>query len=396
MAKKRQLDNLDNLDLLIKTCLDKLDGLNDYSWEDIVRMFNLSMHPDHLRKSVYGMAIYRDYAEANKDLNDKTTLKRYRQVVGNLEAKRQKVNKQKRELNRLKKDFNVAMAVSEELKEYYDENGLELFVDDYGYEDIEESDYKAVVCVSDWHIGAIINCGDNHYNLEVAKERIKKYYKEVCRTLDIYGVKEVYLMCLGDNCEHYLMRPTQPMNCELTLAEQVAECQKLIFEFACNLSKKAKVHIGMVRGNHSRMSENRNNDIAENSVDVIINNNIQYMVDLIGTDRIDVLPTNYQTLDVIINDLQFRFLHGDAMARDSRKALRNVMSVDPDVDVVVRGHFHAGECIADNNGNRIITCGTLQGHNQYSVSFGCSAVASQSVIIVGKEDIEAVRDIQLS
>ena len=66
MGKKRELDNLKNVDLIIDICLKKLDGLCDYTWEDIVRMFNLDMSESHLRKMAYGMRIYRDYIEVDE------------------------------------------------------------------------------------------------------------------------------------------------------------------------------------------------------------------------------------------------------------------------------------------------------------------------------------------
>ena len=45
---------------LIIDCLDKLDGLNEMSWDDILDKYDLDISSSHLRKMAYGFRAYRD------------------------------------------------------------------------------------------------------------------------------------------------------------------------------------------------------------------------------------------------------------------------------------------------------------------------------------------------
>ncbi len=40
---------------LIKDCEDKLNGMNDYDWSDLVKKYNLNVSNDFLRKSFTGL-----------------------------------------------------------------------------------------------------------------------------------------------------------------------------------------------------------------------------------------------------------------------------------------------------------------------------------------------------
>lgn len=397
MGKKRELDNLKNVDLIIDICLKKLDGLCDYTWEDIVRMFNLDMSESHLRKMAYGMRIYRDYIEVDKAINSPSTLERYRNVIGNMECKRLKMANQRRELNKLKKDFNNSLAVVEELHEYYDKNGLELIIKNYEEEVIpSHRNTSMVIHITDWHIGAIINeCKGNNYNVKIARDRIQQLYNEAIEMIDNYDVNEIYVISTGDMVEHDNMRQSHGLTVEFPLAQQITECQKLIFEFLVNLSKITNVNFGMVRGNHSRIQGDKRIDFDNNNVDIIINENIEYMVKLANIKRINVLKTDYKELNLRIGGLNCKFLHGDDKARDSHKLLTHCVAVENDLDVIFRGHWHNFQMVNGNYGKTCITSGCLSGYNEYSTKLGCTSEACQTIIIIRDGRIKAINNVIL-
>ena len=53
---------------ILRTCSDKIEGVNDYEWQDIVDKFNLNIHRDVLRKAqsanLFGGYFVKKYLES--------------------------------------------------------------------------------------------------------------------------------------------------------------------------------------------------------------------------------------------------------------------------------------------------------------------------------------------
>lgn len=79
---------------VIKTCKDKVEGLNDKDWQDIVEEFNLDIHRDVLRKgfqSPFGMYPYLRYIEDKKIENQPNKTEEIIELLGELDIKNRKL-----------------------------------------------------------------------------------------------------------------------------------------------------------------------------------------------------------------------------------------------------------------------------------------------------------------
>ena len=121
------------------------------------------------------------------------------------------------------------------------------------------------------------------------------------------------------------------------------------------------------------------------------------LVETSGNKRICVVDRNCADNEIIteINGIRFKFVHGDKNLKNDQ--LKNEISMDNQFyDVYVGAHFHNYKCVAENRGRYIISNGCLSGFNDYSTGFGCATDAEQTIIVVGNNEIEMVKDVNLA
>ena len=104
---------------LIQDCLNKLNKLNDMSWEDINRKYETDYSDDHLRKLAYGFKLYSETINEN-DVDSKTLAEIKKEKI-KLTDLRTEVNRQLRGLSRME---NVMNLISEEINNLNSRNPL--------------------------------------------------------------------------------------------------------------------------------------------------------------------------------------------------------------------------------------------------------------------------------
>jgi predicted phosphodiesterase len=92
-----------------------------------------------------------------------------------------------------------------------------------------------------------------------------------------------------------------------------------------------------------------------------------------------------------------KILHGDNRVGDSKKLFDAESSMDNvKYDLILRGHYHNFNVSSQNNGGYVVTSGCLFGYNPYSVKkMSCNTNASQTLIVVGNDEIESIKPINL-
>lgn len=347
----------------------------------------------------YFRGIFSNYSKGYSDgfengLNSekgKTKLQEIQEELGELYVTKQEVKNKINKLGRIKRDFVKSIEIANDIKEYLSEDLSDL--DLFEFERIEiSSDNKLIIQLADLHIGYVIkNYKGNTYNYEIAKKRLSKLISEAEKYCNLYNITEVIIVNCGDVVENTYLRDTQQaFECEFNLSQQISKAIELLYEFTSTVSTFANVQLISVGGNHSRMSQKASNIEGDNS-NVIIIETLKMLFKC--NERVSIVDIDYMddSCTFEVNGLKFLAIHGDNRVAECKKLFDS-----ENVDVILRGHWHNFNISSQNNGGLVITSACLFGYNPYSVKrMACESNAGQTLIVVGNNEIELIKNVDL-
>lgn len=333
------------------------------------------------------------------DLVSDGKLEAIQQAVGEIYLEKQKFTKVKTELNKVKKELSKPILLAEEMR-----NAL---IDDVNFEipplaynppyQFKSSKTKAVIVITDWHIGATVHhMKGNYYNLDIAKKRINKLLLKTIEYCDQFNINDITVACLGDMVEHINMRNVnQSYEAEMPLAKQIVEANKMITSFLVNLSEFVNVDFFCIAGNHDRFQANKTDLIDTDNTMFVIAENIKNTIELLDLPRLNFIEVdphfNYEHT-LTINGKNIKFVHGDLEQRtDKGKIEKHIAADQQHYDAIVMGHFHYFEVIERNYGSLEVRVGSPMGRNSYSRKFKANSDAGQAILIVTDEDILPIK-----
>ena len=382
----------------------KMSGISDIDWKEIVDKYDIKCHYDSIRKAsqtIFGNYFVREYLKSKNITKDSFTLSDAREVLGEQYVVKQQIHNDRLKLNKLKRELVPCLTVADELKQYMKDNNFTLTVPEYMYEPIVDNSRYTMVChITDWHIGYIINnCNGNYFNWEIANERVNTYISECKKYIQMYDIKNIYLISTGDMVEHCYMRNEQEHSCEFLQSMQIAQVTRLIFRLIVALAKDCNVIFGGIAGNHDRMNGDKKKNYEGDNANVLIT---EHLKDLVETNedikRVSFLDVDYTDteIDVEINGLSCKFIHGDHYKNDKNSFAKIVSAENKFYDLVFSGHLHNFSLMSENHGRYIVSTGCLSGFNNYSKDFHCCSNASQTIAILDNGKVEMIKDVQLN
>jgi len=214
----------------------------------------------------------------------------------------------------------------------------------------------------------------------------------------MYDIKKIYVMNTGDMIEHISMRKNQSQFCEFNQSEQINHAIKLIYRFLVALCRDCFVEYDSIYGNHDRTNGDASANLDGDNADTVIREQISTYKELSNNVRLNVIQRRHTDKEIVkdIEGLRCKFVHGNIGVKNDKTQLKNEMSMDNEFyDILFKGHEHNFRMVSENNGRYIISSGCISGFNDYSVGFGCTTVASQTIVIVTDNKIELVKDLQL-
>lgn len=333
--------------------------------------------------------------------NGKTTqLSQVKDLIGEQYIVKKQIQNERNKLNKVKDGFVKSLSVAEEVIEAIREDGMNIVIPERCKTPIiDDSEKVMMLIISDWHIGLKINnCKGNSYNYEIANKRIDKLVEACKKYIQLYKISKIYVFNLGDTIEHTYMRKTQNDSNEFKLGKQIPKAIDLIFKLLTLLSElDCNVVYDSIAGNHDRSCGDKNQNYDGDNVNDTITPLLEMLVNTSENQRICIINRNYTDTEITteINGVRFKLVHGDKnMKNDS---LKNEISMDNCFyDVYITGHWHNYKCVSENRGRYIIYNGCLSGFNDYSTGFGCATEAEQTIVIVGQNEIEMVKDVNLA
>lgn len=395
--------DIDTYDSVLNDVSDKMSGMKDVDWSEIVSKHNIKCANDTLRKAsqtIFGGFFVGEYIKA-KNKTASTKLSQARDIVGEQMLLKTQLQIENRSINKFKREFVKSISIAEELAEIQEANGRIVNVPLSCCQPIiNDSQYEMICHITDFHIGCTIeNCKGNKFNWEIANKRIDQYIAECYKYIKLYNIKKVYVINTGDEIEHVSMRKNQSQFCEFNQAQQVNKAIEIIFRFLCALCEKCDVEYDSVCGNHDRTNGDLSANLDGDNADTIIKEQLARDGKLAKMSRLTVVDRSYLDNEIVkeVNGILIKARHGNKAIKDDKAQLKADISIDEKFyDLLLKGHEHNFRCVSENRGRYVVSTGCLSGYNDYSKTFGCATEASQTLIIVDEGRVELVKDVRLN
>lgn len=384
-------------DGLAKAVLYKLEIQKDEgraNWKKIVKMLKAddvdAVKSEGLRQAVKKYQKKIGKLPKRQDFEQSSlTLK-----LGELSQAKREIQNQRREFNKIKRELldesiyrnELEKAVREALSDFkanghdYPQSSLN---SSEGLKIANNEDNTAlVVSISDWHIGCEFKTSYNEFGYKIVSNLVAEYLKKIERLVDVYGVKKVLLLNLGDTVEHTYMRNfSQTFEAEFDFSTQQAKAIELVSWFIKQLClKHPQTHFSYsaVAGNHDRMNGNKKDVVYGDSFQTILN----LFLKNLPLDNFEVIEQESPVKgNVNFAGVNIAFEHGDKLNLNDKHILATVSQRDGKVyDALLVGHLHHYQAV-ENNGLFVMS-GSLKGADTYSESLNLRADRSQACLLI--------------
>ena len=243
-----------------------------------------------------------------------------------------------------------------------------------------------VVCLSDIHIGEVVDKGDvgfgDEYTTEIAHayaDQVINDFIGICKKNMNYEYDGCVMILGGDIIAGNNMHNMDETN-DRTATQQVVEGVNLIIRSINSLHKEfGKVFVPAVTGNHDRLDGSRytrTKQRTENSLGSMV----YYFVQQHFKDNSDVVIVTDKSDEILfsVNSHRFNLQHGDTIKggngiggvavpilRARAKKLTAAVAVDKAFDTLIIGHFHQSIQLKG-----LIVMNSLKIYDEYSKGLG--------------------------
>lgn len=370
----------------LQLLIDKVEGIDNKSWEEMVDELHLSVHPDSLRKS-FNAGRYSGYAVAkyyqNKFENEYCT----QDEIDRLEQLKKEVYKEKIKYQDARREYRKELTSEARFENLIDVLKAEIINLDelplYHYGERVEKNKKpkdAILALSDWHIGAMVDTQWNCYSIDIAKERMEQLLNKVKRYILNYNITNLVVEINGDMV-HGLINVSNRVQSEEDVVSQIIIVSDMLSYFINELKPYVRnLKIVTTLGNHGRLIPNKKESINKENMEMLIPEFLKLKLD----KDINILTSN--GLDFI------KYKIGDRVICLSHGQYDKVNEVIEDFSKMYKcvpneihlGHTHSYKDINDSN-IYITVNGSLMGSDEYAVNLRKITKPSQNLIIYDED-----------
>lgn len=258
---------------------------------------------------------------------------------------------------------------------------------------------EMVICLSDLHVGIVCDNYWNQFSTNILKERLHKYLDEIKDIQRTHSCRKCYLVLGGDNVSGLIHTNLRLQNNE-NVVQQLKIASEYIGDFVNELVKMEafeEIEVHSVAGNHSRLSQNKEEHLKGEELDELIPFYLSLM--FANSDVVKVYEDS--PIDSTINSFTtsggklFYIVHGD---KDSvSKVVSDLtLMVGKKPDGIIMGHRHHNG-LDTTHDVKIIQCGCVVGTDDYCVDKRISGEPEQCVFITSKNrTVKCLYDIGLN
>lgn len=383
----------DELQLLI----DKVEGSDERSWEEMVDELGLSTHPDSLRKSFNG-GRYSGYAVSKYFMEKFENEYCSSEEIDRLETLKKEIIKEKVKLSDARREYKKNLSIEARYENLVDVlqtklNDIDIDTGEtFGkYVQKPKVEKTAILCLSDWHIGSIVDLPNNYYSIDVAKDRAQQLTDRVKQYCLEMHITNLVIEINGDMVDGIIVTGNRCMQEENTV-EQIIDVSKMLAEMINSFKPYVQsIKVVTTLGNHGRLTPNKKDQAGEKeNFEMLIPEFLKLTLDkdikLITSHGMDIVKYN-------IGDKIIGLAHGH---HDKPvNAIENFIKLYKEVPNEIHlGHYHAMSDKCESN-IYINVNGSLRGTDDYSwETMRESTKPSQNLIVYGTDRmmIEIVLD----
>ena len=234
------------------------------------------------------------------------------------------------------------------------------------------------VLISDSHIGK----QNNHYNLEIAKQRIDDMPNKILSQEGNIGVDEVVLLFAGDLIEGEDIFRTQAHHLECPAIEQVQIASESFWNMILKFHQfyDCPVRVVTVPGNHGRMSRTAN---EKTNWDNVIYHILKVMAQGYGNDNI-IIDCNFDQFKVFDVKDKKGMLYHQGVKHTGTPSMREKVagwSSRKQFDFMCHGHWHEWH-VGNWLGRFVIANGCLCGPDDLAERMAKEDTARQAYFFV--------------
>ena len=384
------MENLtqEELDYLVNV----VESENSNDWDKAKEDLKSTDHRDSIRKA-FNTTKYCGYNvyKFMQDKIDKGFLTDEQYI--RLEKKKDEEYKERVKLqdeNRCKRSLLREESRFEKILQYWKEsldNSNEIVLKEYKKKTNDKTKY-AILSLSDWHIGKIIDNQFNFYNKETSIERVSELKNKVIKYCKNHKVNKLIMEINGDMIEGQIHISSRVQS-EMDSIEQIVFVTDLLVSLINDLKpyfEEIKVYTTI--GNHSRLIPNKSETITKESFETMIPIRLRDKlqdVKVISSNGLDFLQ--YEIEDKVIC-----LAHGqnDKMSSVISDFSKIYKTVPTEVHL---GHTHSYKDL--NDCDVIVNInGSMCGTDDYAITLRKVTVPSQNLIIY--DDDRCVYELKLN
>src|SRR5699024_1946320 len=306
------------------------------------------------------------------------------------------LQKEKLKFRDQKREFNNKLrrlARLEHLEDYLKEVTEELEPVSLPVEQQQENNgSEAMVVLSDWHLGMVIDSQFNKFNEDIARYRINKVKQKTIDKVKKENVETLHIANLGDLI-HGSIHVSTKIQSEEDVIQQIIRVSEYLKDFIGEfLELGINVKYYNVVGNHGRTESNKK-DIAG------IEENFEKLT-LTILDSTFNKYLNYNSIgcqdgliNIQIKNKDIILAHGD-YDKGNGIIAKLPQLYGKVFDYVITGHLHR-ESIKDYGKTTHITNGSLCGSDDYAIQMRLGGKPSQKILIFNDEGLDENNTIYL-
>ena len=251
------------------------------------------------------------------------------------------------------------------------------------------ADNTILILLSDTHFGQTFDSYWGSYNTDIARNRLGKLLEKIKSIQETHHSSTCIVAVLGDCISGSIHKTIQITNRE-DVVDQIKIATEMVSSFCYELTQVfCDVKMFGVSGNHSRLTEKKENALHTERLDEIIYwgvdislrhiKNFEYLADANCDIGVAVLP---------IYGRQYVFVHGDndSFTKSGIQNLVTMLHIIP--EAVLCGHRHV--CALDDcNGIKMVQGGSLVGTgDQFTIEKRIYGKPSQMVCICSENGLD--------
>lgn len=319
---------------------------------------------------------------------DSSQLQEIQEEKLELEKEKIRMRDQRRILNTKIRE----MARLEHLEEYLKENVESIMPMEMSVTQQRNNEKEAMVVLSDFHIGMVINNKYTKYNKEIAKDRLNKVKQEVYNKLKQESISKLHIVHLGDGT-HGHIHSTARIESEENVIEQLVSVSQMLESFIKIFVQEGyDVTFYSVAGNHSRSIPNKKDSLGtaesfERLITVFLGKAFNKF------DNYSQIDDEVGIINLDIKGKSIALAHGDMdLSKDAISKLESLLNKR--VDYLFTGHVH--NAYYKEVGQSVhIGVGSLCSLDSYAINKRFSGKPSQLYLTFDDNGIDSMKVVYL-